>query len=109
MTEDDLTGNPSAFTGDRTAAALAPPQRRRRRRRRLFRREKRYSRRIRWLRLLALLVPTCFLALISMVFGMVLAVEPQIGRWSRASRPITPRAPTRSCSARRPISSRSQR
>jgi penicillin-binding protein 1A len=77
MTEDDLTGNSSALTGDRTAAVLAPPQRRRRRR--LFRREKRYNRRIRWLRLLALLVPTCFLALISMVFGMVLAVEPQIG------------------------------
>jgi penicillin-binding protein 1A len=74
MTEDDLTGNSSAPMGDRGAAAP-----RRRKRRRLFGREKRYNRRIRWLRLLALLVPTCFLALISMVFGMVLAVEPQIG------------------------------
>jgi penicillin-binding protein 1A len=79
MTEDDLTGNSSALAGDRTAAVLADPQRRRRRRRRLFRREKRYNRRIRWLRLLALLVPLCFLALISMAFGAVLAVEPQIG------------------------------
>jgi len=77
MTEDDLTGNSSA-SADRIAAVLEPPQRRRRRRRWLFRREKRYNRRIRWLRLLALLVPLCFLALISVVFGMVLAVEPQI-------------------------------
>ncbi|HZL47682.1 MAG TPA: transglycosylase domain-containing protein, partial [Solirubrobacteraceae bacterium] len=76
MTEDDLTGHSSAGSADRTAAVLAPPQRRRRR---LFGRKKRYNRRIRWLRLLALLVPTCFLGLISMVFGMVLAVEPQIG------------------------------
>jgi penicillin-binding protein 1A len=79
MTEDDLTGHSSAGSTDRTAAVLAPPQRRRRSGRRLFRRQKRYNRRIRWLRLLALLVPTCFLALISLVFGMVLAVEPQIG------------------------------
>ena len=78
MTEDDLNGHSSA-AADRTAAVLEPPQRRRRRRRRLFGREKRYNRRIRWLRLLALLVPLCFLALISVVFGMVLAVEPQIG------------------------------
>jgi penicillin-binding protein 1A len=77
MTEDDLNGNSSA-AADRIAAVLEPPQRRRRRRRWLFRREKRYNRRIRWLRLLALLVPLCFLALISIVFGMVLAVEPQI-------------------------------
>jgi len=76
MTEDDLTGHSSAGSADRTAAVLAPPQRRRRR---LFGHKKRYNRRIRWLRLLALLVPTCFLGLISMVFGMVLAVEPQIG------------------------------
>jgi penicillin-binding protein 1A len=76
MTEDDLTGHSSAATTDRVAAVLAPPQRRRRRGR--FRREKRYNRRIRWLRLLAILVPLCFLALISMVFGAVLAVEPQI-------------------------------
>jgi penicillin-binding protein 1A len=78
MTEDDLTGHSSAATTDRVAAVLAPPERRRRRRRGLFRREKRYNRRIRWLRLLAILVPLCFLALISMVFGAVLAVEPQI-------------------------------
>jgi penicillin-binding protein 1A len=79
MTEDDLTGHSSAVPADRMAAVLAPAKRRRHRGRRLFGREKRYNRRIRWLRLLALLVPTCFLALISMVFGMVLAVEPQIG------------------------------
>jgi penicillin-binding protein 1A len=78
MTEDDLTGHSSAATDDRVAAVLAPPERRRRRRRGLFRREKRYNRRIRWLRLLAILVPLCFLALISTVFGAVLAVEPQI-------------------------------
>ena len=78
MTEDDLTGHPSAVTADRMAALGERPQRRRPRRG-PFRRRKRYNRRIRWLRLLALLVPTCFLALISMVFGMVLAVEPQIG------------------------------
>jgi penicillin-binding protein 1A len=77
MTEDDLNGHSSA-AADRMAAVLEPPQRRRRRRRLLFGREKRYNRRIRWLRLLALLVPLCFLALISVVFGMVLAVEPQI-------------------------------
>ncbi|HXR14285.1 MAG TPA: transglycosylase domain-containing protein [Solirubrobacteraceae bacterium] len=78
MTEDDPTGHSSAAAADRMAAVLAPPQRRRHRRRWLFRREKRYNRRIRWLRLLALLAPLCFLALISMAFGAVLAVEPQI-------------------------------
>ncbi len=75
MTEDDLTGYSSTAAADRMAAVLEPPQRRRRQRRWLLRREKRYNRRIRWVRLLALLVPLCFLALISVVFGMVLAVR----------------------------------
>ena len=78
MTEEELNGHSSAATAERVASLLEPPQRRRRRRG-LLRREKRYNRRIRWLRLLAIMVPLSFLALISLVFGAVLAVEPQIG------------------------------
>jgi penicillin-binding protein 1A len=80
MTEDDRTGYFSAATAERTGSVLSPAgaPRRKRRRRRLFAR-RRGRRRIRWLRLLAILVPLAFLAVISMVFGMVLAFEPQLG------------------------------
>jgi penicillin-binding protein 1A len=75
MTEDDRTGHSSA---DRVPSVLSPVEPRERGRRRLFRRRGPRSRRIRWLRLLAILVPLAFLALISFVFGMVLAFEPQL-------------------------------
>jgi penicillin-binding protein 1A len=80
MTEDDRTGYFSAATAERVGSLLSPARapRRKRGRRRLFAR-RRGRRRIRWLRLLAILVPLAFLALISMVFGMVLAFEPQLG------------------------------
>jgi penicillin-binding protein 1A len=78
MTEDDRTGYASAATSERVASVLSPIEPPGRRRRGLFRRRKR-SRRIRWLRLLAILVPLSFLALISFVFGVVLAFEPQLG------------------------------
>ncbi|MGH2850043.1 MAG: transglycosylase domain-containing protein, partial [Solirubrobacteraceae bacterium] len=47
------------------------------RRRRLFRRRP-PRRKMRWLRLLAIVLPLAFLALISFVFGMVVAVTPQL-------------------------------
>ena len=78
MTDDDLTGHVGTVTADRVEAVLAPAVRRRRRRG-LFRREKRYNRRIRWWRVIAIVVPLGFLAVISTIFGMVLAFEPQIG------------------------------
>jgi penicillin-binding protein 1A len=81
MTEDERTGYSSAATTDRVASVLSPVERSQRRRGRgggLFRRRKRRGR-IRWLRLLALLVPLSFLALVSTVFGMVLAFAPQLG------------------------------
>jgi penicillin-binding protein 1A len=78
MTEDERTGYSSTATTDRVASVLSPVQPRERRRRGLFRRGKR-NRRIRWLRLLAIVVPLSFLAVISMVFGMVLAFAPQLG------------------------------
>jgi penicillin-binding protein 1A len=78
MTEDDRTGYSSAATSDRVASVLTPIDRQQRRRRGIFGRRKR-NRRIRWLRLLAIFVPLSFLALISTVFGMVLAFAPQIG------------------------------
>ena len=78
MTEDERTGYSSTATTDRVASVLSPVQPRERRRRGLFRRRKR-DRRIRWLRLLAIVVPLSFLAVISMVFGMVLAFAPQLG------------------------------
>ncbi len=78
MTDDERTGYSSTATTDRVASVLSPVQPRERRRRGLFRRRKR-SRKIRWLRLLAILVPLSFLAVISMVFGMVLAFAPQLG------------------------------
>jgi penicillin-binding protein 1A len=78
MTEDERTGYSSTATTDRVASVLSPVQPRERQRRGLFRRRER-NRRIRWLRLLAIVVPLSFLALISMVFGMVLAFAPQLG------------------------------
>jgi penicillin-binding protein 1A len=78
MTDDERTGYSSTAAGDRIAAVLSPVRAPERRRRGLFRRYKR-NRRIRWLRLLAILVPLSFLAVISMVFGMVLAFAPQLG------------------------------
>jgi penicillin-binding protein 1A len=78
MTDDERTGYSSTATTDRVASVLSPVQPRERRRRGLFRRGKR-DRRIRWLRLLAIVVPLSFLAVISMVFGMVLAFAPQLG------------------------------
>ncbi|MGA2757745.1 MAG: transglycosylase domain-containing protein [Solirubrobacteraceae bacterium] len=78
MTEDDRTGYSSAATSERVASVLSPITPPGRRRRGLFGARKR-NRRIRWLRLLAILVPLAFLALISFVFGVVLAFEPQLG------------------------------
>ena len=78
MTEDERTGYSSTATTDRVASVLSPVQPRERRRTGLFRGRKR-DRRIRWLRLLAIVGPLSFLALISMVFGMVLAFAPQLG------------------------------
>ena len=79
MTEDDRTGYSSAATSERVASVLTPIDAQQRRRRRgIFGRRKR-NRRIRWLRLLAILVPLSFLAIVSTVFGMVLAFAPQIG------------------------------
>jgi penicillin-binding protein 1A len=60
------------------ASVLSPVEPPQGRRRGLFGRRKR-RRRIRWLRLLAIVVPFSFLALVSTVFGMVLAFAPQIG------------------------------
>jgi penicillin-binding protein 1A len=80
MTEDDRNGH-SRAADERVAAVLSPVERRGRPTRRgLFGRRKRYNRRIRWLRVLAITVPLCFLALISFVFGAVLAFEPQVGQ-----------------------------
>jgi penicillin-binding protein 1A len=78
MTDDDRTGYSSAAAADRVASVLSPVRAPERRRRGLFRRRKR-NRRMRWLRLLAILVPLSFLAVISTVFGMVLAFAPQLG------------------------------
>ena len=85
MTEDDRTGYSSAATADRMASVLSPVGPLPRRRRGIFGRRRR-NRRIRWLRLLAILVPICFLALISFVFGVVLAFEPQLGPLTRELR-----------------------
>ena len=79
MTEDERTGYSSTAAADRVASVLSPVQPRERRRRGIFRRRPKRSRRIRWLRLLAIVVPLSFLALISMVFGIVLAFAPQLG------------------------------
>ena len=76
MTEDDRPGYSSAATADRVASVLSPVEHPRRG---LFRRRSKRRHRIRWLRLLAILVPLSFLALISFVFGIVLAFEPQLG------------------------------
>ncbi len=79
MTEDDRTGQSRAGTTENLSSVLSPVNPRERRRRGgLFGRRKR-SRRIRWLRLLAVLVPFSFLALVSTVFGMVLAFAPALG------------------------------
>jgi penicillin-binding protein 1A len=76
MTEDDPNGHARTAQADRVGTVLAPNVRRERPRRGLFRRRRR--RRIRWLRLIAILIPLLFLALISFVFGIVLAYAPQI-------------------------------
>src|ERR1700682_4168151 len=78
MTDDDRTGYSSTAADDRVASVLSPVRAPKRGRRGLFRRHKR-NRRMRWLRLLAIFVPLSFLALVSTVFGMVLAFAPQIG------------------------------
>jgi len=80
MTEDDRNGHASDAQADRVASMLGagakPPQSPRRG---LFRRRsRRKRRRIRWLRVLAIALPLSFLALISFVFGIVLAYEPQL-------------------------------
>ncbi|HEX4034098.1 MAG TPA: transglycosylase domain-containing protein, partial [Solirubrobacteraceae bacterium] len=77
MTETESNGHSSVATADRIADVLAPPVRRRRRR--LFgRREKRYNRHIRWWRIIAIVLPLTFLAVVSFAFGMVVAFSPQI-------------------------------
>src|ERR1700730_4839448 len=83
MTDDDRTGYSSTAAGDRIASVLSPVRAPERRRRGLFRRHKR-TRRMRWLRLLSLLIPLSFLAVISTVFGMVLAFVPKIGPLAHA-------------------------
>jgi penicillin-binding protein 1A len=81
MTDDERTGNSRAAEADplanvvtirRRARAPKPP------RRGLLRRRRPRRRRMRWLRLLLIVTPLAFLALISFVFGIVLAFEPQI-------------------------------
>jgi penicillin-binding protein 1A len=79
MTENDRTGYSSVATDERVASVLSPARPRERRRRRGLFRRRTPRRRIRWLRLLAILVPLSFLALVSSVFGMVLAFAPQLG------------------------------
>src|ERR1039458_7757664 len=78
MAEDEVTEHPTTAATGRPSSVLSPVAPRERRRLGLFRRRKR-NRRIRWLRLLAILVPLSFLALVSTVFGMVLAFAPQLG------------------------------
>jgi penicillin-binding protein 1A len=78
MTEDDRNGHASTAQADRVATVHELRPKREQPRRGLFRRRRRRRRRIRWLRLIAILIPLAFLALISFVFGIVLAYEPQI-------------------------------
>jgi penicillin-binding protein 1A len=77
MTDDDRPGYSRAASADRIAKVLTPVPTRPQKRGMFGRRKS--KRRIRWLRLLALLVPLSFLAVVSTVFGMVLAFAPQIG------------------------------
>ena len=79
MTEDDRTGYSSAATSERVASVLSPIAPPRARGGAACSALASASRRIRWLRLLAIFVPLAFLALISFVFGVVLAFEPQLG------------------------------
>ena len=79
MTEDDRNGHASTAQADRVAGILGAPAKPERRRGRLRRRRTRGPRRrIRWLRVVAIALPLSFLALISFVFGIVLAYEPQL-------------------------------
>ena len=81
MTDDERTGNRRAAEADPLANVVALPRRRRPEqppRRGLLRRRRPKRRRMRWLRLLLILTPLAFLAVISFVFGIVLAFEPQI-------------------------------
>ena len=77
MTEDDRNGHPRTAQVARVAVTVEPSRGGGRGRGRFGRRRRRPRRgRIRWPRLLAILVPVSFLAVISFVFGIVLAYEP---------------------------------
>ncbi|HEY1833441.1 MAG TPA: biosynthetic peptidoglycan transglycosylase, partial [Solirubrobacteraceae bacterium] len=80
MSDDERTGNPRAAEADPLANVVRLPRTRTPKppRRGLLRRRRPKRRKMRWLRLLLILVPLAFLALISFVFGIVLAFEPQI-------------------------------
>jgi penicillin-binding protein 1A len=80
MTDDERTGQTRAAKADPVANVVALPRARPGQppRRGLLRRRRPRRRKMRWLRLLAIMIPIAFLALISFVFGIVLAFEPQI-------------------------------